>query len=158
MIRLRVMRTDPRAKLPAYQTAGASGLDLHALDVVSAHASEDGHRERYSLPRVLHVGESILLGTGIAVALPEGHEGQVRGRSSLAAKWGVLATLGTIDVDYRGEILVQLIAHCLPMSIHEGDRIAQLVVAPVARVAIFEVDALDDTARGVGGIGSTGVR
>lgn len=153
---LRVMRTDRRAVVPVYQTDGASGLDLHALDVVASYASEDGHRERWKLPRILHVGESILLGTGIAIALPPGHEAQVRPRSSLAAKWGVVATMGTIDNDYRGEILVQLIAHCRPLSIQEGDRIAQLVVAPVTRVSVQVVDELDATARGAGGIGSTG--
>ena len=156
--RLHVMRLDPRAREPEYQTAGASGIDMRALDVVSAHAAEDGHRERYRLPRTLHVGEGILLGTGIAIALPPGREAQVRGRSSLAAKWGVLATLGTIDQDYRGEILVQLIAHCLPFTIQEGDRIAQLVVAPVTRVAVQAVEELDATERGSGGLGSTGAR
>ncbi len=153
---LRMMRTDPRAVVPVYHTEGSSGLDLHALDVVSAHASADGYRERYRLPRVLHVGESILLGTGLAVAIPPGHEGQIRPRSSLAAKWGVIATLGTIDADYRGELLIQLMAHSLPLSIAEGDRVAQLVICPVTRAAIEVVDSLDETARGAGGLGSTG--
>jgi dUTP pyrophosphatase len=157
--RLEVKRLDPRAQVPRYHSDGASGLDLRALDEVSAHTSEDGERLRAKLPRCIHAGESMLLGTGIAVAIPPGHEAQIRPRSSLAARHSVIATLGTIDVDYRGELLVQLVNHG-PQSfvVHEGDRVAQLVVAPVARVDVVEVDALDATARGAGGLGSTGAR
>lgn len=137
---LRIQRLRPDAVVPRYQTAGASGLDLHAVE-----------------SRSLWPGQGLLLGTGIAIAIPDGYEAQIRGRSSLAAKHGVLATLGTIDADYRGELRVQLINQG-PTSydVKAGDRIAQLVVAPVARVIAVEVEALDETERGEGGFGSTG--
>lgn len=150
-LRLGVLLLDARARLPAYQTAHASGLDLHALDEVSPET-----RERQRLPRTIHTGDSILLGTGVAVAIPDGHEGQVRGRSSLAAKHNVLATLGTIDADYRGEVLVQLVNLGPSFTVHEGDRVAQLVIAPVTRCRVVQVDGLPSTERGAGGLGSTG--
>ena len=96
---------------------------------------------------------------GFSIALPEGHEAQVRPRSGLAAKHGVtvLNAPGTIDADYRGEIRVLLINHGqAPFQIRRGDRIAQMVVAPVSAVAFTEQEALDDTERGDGGYGSTG--
>ena len=101
----------------------------------------------------------MLVPTGLAIALPEGHEGQVRPRSGLAAKHGVtvLNAPGTIDEDYRGEVKVILIHHGdVPCTIRHGERIAQLVVAPVTLVEVAEVDALEETARGEGGFGSTG--
>jgi dUTP pyrophosphatase len=132
--------------LPAYQTAHAAGLDLAAA--VPADA-----------PVTLAPGARGLVPTGFAIALPEGFEAQVRPRSGLAARHGVtvLNTPGTIDADYRGEIQVILInLGAEPFTLTRGLRIAQLVVAPVARASVIEADALDDTARGAGGFGSTG--
>jgi dUTP pyrophosphatase len=124
---------------------GAAGYDLAAaLDAPVVLAPHGG---RAAIP------------TGLALALPPGHEGQVRPRSGLALRQGVtvLNSPGTIDADYRGEVKVLLInLGAEPATIATGDRIAQLVVAPVARTALVEVDALDDTARGAGGFGSTG--
>ncbi len=132
--------------LPAYQSAGAAGLDLAAALAAETKV-------------VLEPGRRHLVPTGIALALPEGFEAQVRPRSGLAVAHGVtvLNTPGTIDCDYRGEILVLLInLGEAPFEIVRGLRIAQLVVAPVTRVCTAEVRALVPTARGGGGFGSTG--
>lgn len=145
---LRIQRL-PHAEdleLPAYATDQAAGLDLRA-----AVASD----------LVIAPGEHAMVPTGLAIALPAGHEGQVRPRSGLAHRHGVtvLNSPGTIDADYRGEVKVMLINHGrLPFTVARGDRIAQLVVAPFSQVAIDAVDALDRTARGAGGHGSTGVQ
>lgn len=131
--------------LPAYETLGAAGMDLRA-----AVGSES---------IVLHPGRRALVPTGLAIALPEGFEAQVRPRSGLAFKHGItqLNTPGTIDSDYRGELKVILINHGQePFAIAHGDRIAQLVVAPVTRAVWVEAETLDETVRGVGGFGSTG--
>ncbi len=131
--------------LPAYETAGAAGLDLRAA---------------IEAPLMLAPGERALIPTGLAMQLPEGFEGQVRPRSGLAVKHGVtvLNAPGTVDSDYRGEVKVPLINHGLePFPIRRGDRIAQLVIAPVTQAALVEVATLDETARGAGGFGSTGV-
>ncbi|AKF05454.1 dUTP diphosphatase [Sandaracinus amylolyticus] len=145
MERLRIQRLREDATLPVYATEGAAGLDLSAaLDA----------------PLELRPGDVVRVPTGLAIALPPGHEGQVRPRSGLAARHGitVLNAPGTIDEDYRGELQVILVHHGRePHVIRHGDRIAQLVVAPVTRVAIDVVDALDATARGEGGFGSTGL-
>ncbi|HEX9809724.1 MAG TPA: dUTP diphosphatase [Alphaproteobacteria bacterium] len=130
--------------LPAYATAGAAGLDLTAA---------------VDAPIVLAPGERALVPTGFAVALPAGFEAQLRPRSGLAARSGVsvLNAPGTVDSDYRGEIKVCLInLGQAPVTIARGERIAQMVVAPVASVRLSEADALGDTARGTGGFGSTG--
>jgi dUTP pyrophosphatase len=132
--------------LPAYQSPSAAGLDLLAAVPVGA-------------PVVLAPGGRAMIPTGIALALPPGTEGQVRPRSGLAARHGVtiLNTPGTIDADYRGEVQVILInLGSEPFAVERGLRIAQLVVAPVARVELREVEALDATRRGAGGFGSTG--
>jgi dUTP pyrophosphatase len=108
---------------------------------------------------VLAPGERRTVPTGLAIELPEGYEGQVRPRSGLAARHGIalLNAPGTIDADYRGEVQVILVNHGqAPFAAQRGERIAQLVVAPVARVEVVEVDDLSDTARGAGGFGSTG--
>jgi dUTP pyrophosphatase len=131
--------------LPAYATADAAGLDLMAA---------------VEAPLRLAPGSRALVPTGLAIALPRGFEAQVRPRSGLAAKNGVtvLNAPGTIDADYRGEIKVILINHGEePFAIERGLRIAQMVVAPVTRIAWDEQASLDDTARGIGGFGSTGV-
>jgi dUTP pyrophosphatase len=132
--------------LPAYQTAHAAGLDLLA-------AVPDG------APMVLAPARHALVPTGLAIALPEGFEAQVRPRSGLAAKHGVtvLNSPGTIDADYRGEIQVILINHGTePLTIRRGERIAQMVIAPVVQAALVPVTSLDETDRGSGGFGSTG--
>jgi len=132
--------------LPAYQTAHAAGLDL--LAAVGEDASV-----------VLEAGKYAMVPTGLSIALPEGFEAQVRPRSGLAAKHGVtvLNAPGTIDADYRGEVAVLLINHgSAPFTIRRGERIAQMVIAPVAQAALVPVTALSATARGAGGFGSTG--
>ncbi|WP_425089104.1 dUTP diphosphatase [Stappia sp.] len=145
-LRLRRLPHGQDLPLPAYQSAAAAGMDLLA-------ANDD--------PLVLQPGAHALVPTGIAIALPEGTEAQVRPRSGLAAKHGVtvLNTPGTIDADYRGEIKVILInLGDAPFTVERGSRIAQMVVAPIARAELVEVADLDDTARGAGGFGSTGPR
>jgi dUTP pyrophosphatase len=130
--------------LPAYASAGAAGLDLPAAvdrDVVLAP------------------GARALIPTGYAIALPEGYEAQVRPRSGLAARHGIsiVNAPGTVDSDYRGEIMVCLVnLGDAPFTVSRGERIAQMVVAPVSRVRLRETERLDDTARGDGGFGSTG--
>lgn len=132
--------------LPAYQSAHAAGLDL------TAAVPDDA-------PLVLAPGAHELVPTGLAIALPEGFEAQVRPRSGLAARHGVtvLNAPGTVDADYRGEILVILINHGRsPFTIRRGERIAQMVIAPVARAELVPVNSLASTERGSGGFGSTG--
>ena len=132
--------------LPSYQSVHAAGLDLIAAVPQEA-------------PVTLAPGARALIPTGIAIALPEGHEGQVRPRSGLAARHGltVLNAPGTIDADYRGELQVLLInLGSEAVSVTRGMRIAQLVVAPIARARLQEVPSLEETDRGKGGFGSTG--
>lgn len=133
----------PEAIIPAYQSKGASGMDLHS--VVSA---------------VIGINQIKIIHTGISIAIPEGYEGQVRPRSGLAAKGiTVLNTPGTIDADYRGEIKVILINLGQDVvHVQLGDRIAQLVIMPVVRANVQEVLNLDQTERGGNGFGSTGIR
>ncbi|SOE00270.1 dUTP diphosphatase [Caenispirillum bisanense] len=133
--------------LPAYETAHAAGMDLRAA------LPEDA-------PLTLAPMGRALVPTGLAFALPEGFEAQVRPRSGLAAKHGVtvLNSPGTVDADYRGEVKVILVnLGDAPFTIARGDRIAQMIVAPVTRAVWAEVDALPESARGAGGFGSTGV-
>ncbi|AEV87988.1 deoxyuridine 5'-triphosphate nucleotidohydrolase [Actinoplanes sp. SE50] len=134
---------DPDLPLPAYAHPGDAGADLVAAQDVE-----------------IAPGEWAKIGTGIAVAIPEGFVGLVHPRSGLAARLGVtvLNAPGTVDAGYRGEILVNLINHdrARAVKISRGDRIAQLVVQRVERAAFHVVDSLDDTARGTGGHGSTG--
>ncbi len=128
--------------MPAYATQGSAGVDLRASE-----------------PCVIPPGGRALVPTGLRIALPEGYEAQVRPRSGLALKHGVtlLNSPGTIDSDYRGEIGVILInLGQEPFSIQPGDRIAQMVFAPVTRGVWDEVETLDETERGAGGFGSTG--
>lgn len=143
-IAIRLMRLPHGAglPLPAYATAGAAGMDVVAAEDV-----------------MLAPGARHAVATGFAIAIPEGFEVQVRPRSGLALKHGItcLNTPGTIDSDYRGEVKV-ILANLgdQPFAVVRGERIAQLVPAPVQRAAFEEVDSLDDTARGSGGFGSTG--
>lgn len=132
--------------VPRQQTAGAAGVDLPAA---------------LGADEVVEIapGRSALIPAGFAIALPEGYEAQIRPRSGLAAKFGVtvLNAPGTVDADYRGEVKVMLINHGpAPFAVRRGDRIAQMVVAPVTAVMFLEQETLDDTDRGEKGHGSTG--
>jgi dUTP pyrophosphatase len=132
--------------LPAYETSQSAGMDLRAALPIGA-------------PVDLLPGSRALIPTGLSIALPPGYEAQVRPRSGLALKHGItcLNSPGTIDADYRGEVGVILINHGdEAFSIARGDRIAQMVIAPITQVDWLEQDALDETARGSGGFGSTG--
>ena len=131
--------------LPGYETEHAAGMDLRAAVAETV---------------VLAPGKRALVPTGIAIALPVGYEAQVRPRSGLALKNGVtvLNAPGTVDADYRGEVGVILVnLGDAPFAVERGMRIAQMVVAPVSRASWGERDTLDDTARGAGGFGSTGL-
>ena len=133
------------AKLPLYKTSGAAGADICAL---------------LEKPLVIESGKSAMIPTGLFFEIPEGYEVQIRPRSGLAAKNGVtvLNTPGTIDSDYRGEINVILInLGDKPFTVNNGDRIAQMLVAPVIQAEFSVVTSLDETERGAGGFGSTGV-
>jgi dUTP pyrophosphatase len=148
-VEVRILRLPHGADLPlpAYHSENAAGLDLIAA-VPAAH------------PLVIAAGERALVPTGIAVALPAGTEGQIRPRSGLAARHGVtvLNSPGTIDADYRGELFVLLANFgSKPFSVERGARVAQFVVAPVLHAQLVEVTSLDDTPRGGGGFGSTGI-
>lgn len=132
--------------LPAYQSTSAAGLDLVAAIPANAKL-------------VLEPGGRDLVPTGLSIQLPDRFEAQVRPRSGLALRYGVtvLNSPGTIDADYRGEICVILINHgSEPFEISRGDRIAQLVIAPVVQAELVEVETLGETRRGAGGFGSTG--
>lgn len=146
MIEVRITRlaNGEGLPLPAYETSGAAGMDLRAAEAAT-----------------LKPGERWLVPTGLAIALPQGYEAQVRPRSGLAVKHGVtvLNAPGTIDCDYRGEVKVPLINHGdQDFVIARGDRIAQMVVAPVTRIRWAEAESLDETERGTGGFGSSGTR
>ncbi len=144
-VSLQVLRHGRDLPLPAYATPGSAGVDLAAAIDVAL---------------VLSPGERVAVPTGIALALPEGWEGQVRPRSGLALKHGitVLNSPGTIDTDYRGEVRVILAnLGATPVTIARGERIAQLVIAPVGRAVWHLVAELPQTQRGAGGFGSTGI-
>ena len=131
--------------LPAYQSELAAGMDI-AADIDSAYT--------------LQPGEIHLFATGFSLAIPDGYEVQVRPRSGLAVKHGItlINSPGTIDADYRGEIRVPLINHShTAFTIHRGDRIAQMILAPVMHADIELVELLDETSRGSGGFGHTGI-
>ncbi|MES2782733.1 MAG: dUTP diphosphatase [Pseudomonadota bacterium] len=144
-VEIRVKRLNHGAglPLPEYATSGAAGMDICAAESL-----------------ILRVGKRHAVATGFAFAIPEGYEVQVRPRSGLALKNGItcLNTPGTIDSDYRGEVKV-ILANLGEddFTITKGDRIAQIVVAPVTKGAMIEVESLDETTRGTGGFGSTGV-
>jgi dUTP pyrophosphatase len=142
--RVRFQKLRPGAVAPKYMTAGAAGLDL-------ASAAD----EAITLPP----GGRAVVPTGLAFAIPQGFEGQVRPRSGLARKHGVTLTNapGTIDSDYRGEVQVLLVnLGDAPVVIAPGERIAQLVIAPIATAELEEAASLDETSRGAGGFGHTG--
>lgn len=142
--RIEFKKLHPDAQIPQYMTELAAGLDIQARPEARIE---------------LAPGERCLVPTGLAVAIPAGYEIQVRPRSGLAIKHGIalVNSPGTIDADYRGEIGIILINHGLdPFTINPGDRIAQLVVAPVCQAQLVEVETLAETARGAGGFGHTG--
>ena len=146
-IKLKWLDSDATADLahPSYETPGSSGMDVCAAVPASL---------------VIEPGERVLIPTGFAVAIPAGYEIQVRPRSGLAVKHGLSLpnTPGTIDADYRGEVKVAMINFGSdPVTINRGDRIAQLVVAPVIKAVVDVVSELDPTERGSGGFGHTGV-
>lgn len=144
-IPMKIKKLHPNAILPAYASVGAAGADLHALCNEGSVTVE--------------AGKTVLVHTGVAMAIPEGYVGLVYARSGMASKRGLAPAnkVGVIDSDYRGEIMVALHNHGdAPQTIESGDRIAQLVIAPVVTAAFEETDDLDDTDRGAGGFGSTG--
>jgi dUTP pyrophosphatase len=144
VVKFRILREGAQA--PSYQTEGSAGCDIRAC-------LSDGD---LTIP----AGEYRKVPTGIAVALPAGCEAQVRPRSGLAARYGVtvLNSPGTIDADYRGEVCVLLVNFGKePFVVHDGDRIAQMVIATYERAEFRQCEDLDDTDRGLGGFGSTGV-
>jgi dUTP pyrophosphatase len=141
---VKVVKVHPRAALPRYESEGAAGMDLRAFLDAEVSVPPLG---RVKIP------------TGIKLEIPEGMEGQIRPRSGLAVKQGltVLNSPGTVDSDYRGEIQVILInLGCDDIIIKDGDRIAQLVIAPVCRASLEEAESLSGSDRGSGGFGSTG--
>ncbi len=143
-VRLEVQRLPGHADLPlpAQQTADAAGLDLRAAETST-----------------IVPGGIVLVATGLAIAIPTGYEGQIRARSGLATRHGItpINSPGTIDADYRGEVKIPLVNLGRDdFVVERGMRIAQLVIAPVPRVEVVEVERLDATARGTGGFGSTG--
>jgi len=145
MVKIKRLANGEGLDLPRYETALAAGCDVRAA---------------VTEPLVLKPGMRFMVPTGIAIALPKGWEAQMRPRSGLAAKHGVscVNAPGTIDADYRGELKVILINHgAEDFTIHRGDRIGQMVIAPVWQAQFEEVEDLDETARGQGGFGSTGV-
>jgi dUTP pyrophosphatase len=142
-MKLKIKKIHPRAKLPEYAHQGDAGIDIFSVEEV-----------------VIEPGSSKLIRTGIIIELPEGTEAQVRPRSGLALKnqITVLNSPGTIDAGYRGEVGVILINHGkTAFLVEEGMKIAQMVIQPVLRVEVEEVDELSDSSRGQGGFGSTGV-
>ena len=142
---MKICKLDPAAILPTYATAGSAGADLYALPVGD--------------PVVVGPGETAFLRTGLAAAIPAGYVGLVFARSGLACKRGLAPAnkVGVIDSDYRGEWMIALHNHGdSPQIVNPGDRISQFVLVPVLTPLMVEVDSLDETARGVGGFGSTG--
>lgn len=137
---------DPRAKLPVYGSAAAAGADLYALT--------DG-------PVTVAPGETVMLHTGLAFAIPKGYVGLVCARSSMGVKRGLAPAnkVGVIDADYRGEVRVALHNHgSVPQVVEDGDRVAQLLIVPYLTAEFTQADELDGTERGSGGFGSTGRR
>ena len=139
-----IKRLDPRAKLPTYGSAAAAGADLYAL---------------LDAPMTIAPGETVLVHTGVAMALPEGTVGLICARSGLATKRGLAPAnkVGVIDADYRGELMVALHNHsAAEATVEPFERIAQLLVVPYVTASFAECESLDETVRGEGGFGSTG--
>ena len=150
-VKIYVQKTSEKTAFPSYMTPGSSGLDLRAS--IEEPNTRSSVRASIEEPMTLEPFERKLISTGLKLAIPQGYEGQVRPRSGLALKHGIttLNSPGTIDSDYRGEVKVLLInLGSAPVVINSGDRIAQLVIAPVVQAELEEVDELDDTSRGEG--------
>ena len=144
MVKVLVKKLNSRVSLPSYKTEGSSGMDLIAF---------------VDKPIVVKPSSSVLIPTGLSIAIPKDYEVQIRPRSGLAAKSNisVLNTPGTIDSDYRGELKVILFNHSnKEFVVKNNERIAQMVLAPILKIEFKEVDNLPDTVRGSGGFGSTG--
>jgi dUTP pyrophosphatase len=144
MVQVEFMKLDPGARPPERMTGGAAGFDLRAC---------------LPEPMVIEAGRVVLVPTGLALAIPPGFEGQIRPRSGLALKHGVTVanSPGTIDCDYRGPVGILLVnLGATAFRVEPGERIAQLVIAPVSSATFLEVEALDATGRGAGGFGHTG--
>ena len=144
MVKVLIKKLNPKAKLPSYKTSGSSGMDLMAL---------------IDNALTIKPNQSVLVPTGLSIAIPDDTEVQIRPRSGLAAKSNisVLNTPGTIDSDYRGELKIILINHGKEdFLINNGDRIAQMILMPVLKIEFEEVEDLPETIRGSGGFGSTG--
>lgn len=143
-MKLKIKKLDPRAIIPEYKTAGASGIDLHCI---------------LEQPYFLAAGERVKLHTGIAIEMPEGYEAQCRPRSGLSFNHGIMCSFGTIDADFFGENMVCLFNHSFTtFKISPGDRVAQLVFTKVERAEIEEVTELGTSIRGTAGFGSTGLQ
>lgn len=141
---MRIRKKSPEVSLPAYESEGAAGLDVKAF---------------IQAPFCIHPLERGRIPTGLFLEIPAGYEAQVRPRSGLAARHGitVLNAPGTIDSDYRGELEIILVnVGAESFTVHNGDRIAQLVIAPVSRAVVIEAEQLSESKRGAGGFGSTG--
>ncbi len=144
---LKIRKLHPKAILPTYGSAGAAGADLYALP--------EGD------PIVIAPGETVMIHTGLAMAIPDGYVGLNFARSGLASKRGLAPAnkVGVIDSDYRGELMVALHNHGnVPQTVEPGDRVAQFLIVPVIQASFCEVDELDETDRGAGGFGSTGTK
>jgi len=154
---VKIKKLHEKAIIPEYQTKGSAGFDLHALVDPSHPGSFELANSDDTI--LLKAGQTVVLKTGLAMAIPEGYEMQIRPRSGLAAKYGatVVNSPGTVDSDYRGEIMVILKnGRSKRLYVKNGDRIAQAVVKRVEQATFEVVDDLDDTERGSGGFGSTG--
>lgn len=146
MVEIKVKKLHPLAVVPSYMTEHAAGMDLCTV---------------IETPVMLAPGERILLPTGLAMEIPPGYEGQVRPRSGLALKKGItlVNSPGTIDADYRGEIGIIIINHGVEtVEFLPGDRVAQLIIAPVTQATLVEAEGLNDSVRSSGGFGHTGVK
>lgn len=141
--RVKVKRVRETSRVPEYQTTHSAGADLYA-DIVE--------------PVVIGPGERVMIPTGVAMQIPEGYYGEVHDRSGWATRYGITTMAGVIDSDYTGEVQVVLLnTGSDSVTIHSGDRIAQLVIKPYVKADLCTVDQLDDTERGAGGFGSTGL-
>ena len=141
---VRIKKVHPDAVIPVYKTSGAAGADLYAI-------ADD----------MICSGDTVIVKTGLSVVIPDGYCGLVQGRSGLSVKDNYHVKTGTIDSDYRGEIGVIMSNPCtshMPLHIAKGDRIAQILFMPIKQAQFIEIDELDETERGSGGFGSTGIR